>query len=139
MHSEQILCDKHPSLMWPEHSPFAVSPVYCCGDLGCRRHYGPNFGYFYPALNAPPYIDPADRFREPCPEKGELHFMALTLSNSGSEWYCFDCHKMFTLPNSASPDANGVVHNFQFADDHSVGSLLGADGVALMTAAAQQR
>jgi hypothetical protein len=50
-------CDKHRLQMWLEPSPFAASPVYTCWELGCRRHYGPRFGYFYPALNTPPYID----------------------------------------------------------------------------------
>ena len=94
--------------MWLEPSPFAVSPVYCCWDLGCRRHYGPRFGFFYPSVNTPPYIDPNDRSYNPCPEQNHAHrYMALTRHWDGFGWYCFDCRKYFevepsfTLPSSA--------------------------------------
>jgi hypothetical protein len=53
------------------------------------------FGYFYPP-KPPLNIDPTDRCRKECPEKGQAHsYMAITDRESGSVcyWYCFDCSR----------------------------------------------
>jgi hypothetical protein len=99
-----LVCDQCSTRLWPTVSPFAVSPVYCCGNLSCRRHFGFRFGYFNVASNPPLNIDPAGRNGASCPEKREEHlYMALVRRGHGISRYCFDCQKHFEDEPTLTP------------------------------------
>jgi hypothetical protein len=93
--------------MYPEELR-TLLVVYECGSLDCRRYYSPGSGYFCALpqmMDASTEIDPSNRGRKACPEKGEEHrFMAIVGRKSPKAgdtypfcFYCYDCKREFPM------------------------------------------